>query len=160
MKSVKTPKKYTEQKFIKPVYLFLLFMMGLTGFGQMPIFKRYYISDIPGLGWTAEFYITHYLHYLGAIILFFLFAYLIVVYFGLMRRSYALSNAALIRIVLLVAIVVTGIFRVLKNMPDVVFSPGFTMFIDISHLVFMILLICCGVVFGITRKGWFVSKVV
>jgi hypothetical protein len=158
MKSVKTLKKYTEQKFIKPVYLFLLFMMGLTGFGQMPIFKRYYISDIPGLGWTAEFYITHYLHYLGAIILFFLFAYVIVVYFGLMRRSYALSSAAYVRIFLLAAIVVTGIFRVLKNLPDVVFSPGFTMFIDISHLSFMFPLMLIGIVSIITKKGWLMSR--
>ena len=67
----KTQRCYIEQALIKPIYLFLLFMMGLTGFGQMPIFKRYYIADIPGLAWTAKFYVTHYLHYLGAILLFF-----------------------------------------------------------------------------------------
>ncbi len=160
MKPAETPPEYMEQKLVKPVYLFLLFMMGMTGFGQMPIFKRYYIADIPGLGWTADFYFTHYLHYLGAIMLFILFAYMMVVYFGLMRRSYTLSAAAYVRIALLAAIVITGIFRVLKNMPDIVFSPGFTMFIDISHLIFMMLLMGCGIVFGITRKGWLVSKIV
>ena len=160
MKPAKTPQPYIERKLVKPIYLFLLFMMGLTGFGQMPIFKRYYISDIPGLGWTAEFYVTHYLHYLGATILFILIAYMLVVYVGLMRRSYALGAAAYVRIFLLAAIVVTGLFRVLKNMPDVVFSPGFTMFIDISHLGFMMLLMGCGIVFGITRRGWLVPRIV
>ena len=152
--------EYTEQKLVGPIYLFLVFMMGITGFGQMPIFKRYYIADVPGLGWTADFYFTHYLHYLGAILLFVLFAYVIVVYFGLLRRTYALRKAAYVRIALLAAIGVTGIFRVLKNMPDVVFSPGFTMFIDISHLVFMLLLMVCGIVFSLTRKGWLVPKTV
>ncbi len=160
MTSLETPQKIAEQKIVKPIYLFLLFMMGLTGFGQMPIFKRYYISDIPGLGWTAEFYVTHYLHYIGAIILFILISYMIVVYFALMRRSYVLTKAAYVRILLIAAIIVTGIFRVLKNMPDIVFSPNFTMFIDISHLVFMVLLMFCGVVFSITRKGWLVARIV
>ena len=147
-----------EQKLVKPFYLLLLFMMGLTGFGQMPIFKRYYIADIPGLGWTARYYVTHYLHYVGAILLLSLFAYMLVVYFGMMRRSFALRRAAYVRIFLLAAITCTGIFRVLKNLPDVVFSPEFTMFIDISHLVFIMLLMLCGIVFGITGSGWLLRK--
>ena len=32
-------------------YLISVFFLALSGFGQMPIFKRYYIADIPGLGW-------------------------------------------------------------------------------------------------------------
>jgi len=154
----KTQRCYIEQALIKPIYLFLLFMMGLTGFGQMPIFKRYYIADIPGLAWTAKFYVTHYLHYLGAILLFFLVVYGVVFYLGLMRQSYTLNRAAYVRIILLAAIIVTGIFRVLKNLPEVVFSPAFTMFIDISHLAFMMLLMIFGIVFSITRSGWLVPR--
>lgn len=145
---------YAEQKYLKPVYLILLFAMGLTGFGQMPIFKRYYIADIPGLGWLANFYATHYIHYIGAIGLFVLFVYAAVVYLGLMRPRFQLTWAAYIRIVLLAMIAITGILRVLKNLPDVVFSPLFTMVIDISHLVFMMFLMLFGVVFIIFRKGW------
>jgi len=158
MKPNKTPRPYMELTFVKPIYLLLLFMMGLTGFGQMPIFKRYYIADIPGLAWTARFYTTHYMHYIGAALFLFLVAYGVAVYFGLMRRSYALSRAAYVRIILLAAIIITGIFRVLKNLPDVVFSPEFTMFIDISHLAFMMLLMVVGIVFSVTRSGWLVPK--
>lgn len=158
MKPANTPQRYIEQKLVKPIYLFLLFMMGLTGFGQMPIFKRYYIADIPGLAWTAKFYVTHYIHYLGAILLFCLFVYVIVVYFGRMRRSFALNWPAYVRIIILAAITCTGIFRVLKNLPDIVFSPEFTMFIDISHLVFMVLLMVFGIVFSIFRSGWLIKK--
>ncbi len=150
---------YAEQQFMKPIYLILLFIMGLTGFGQMPIFKRYYIADIPGLGWLAQFYTTHYIHYIGAIALFALFVYAVVVYWGLMRRQFQLTWAAYIRIALLALIAITGIFRVLKNLPDVVFSPLFTMVIDISHLVFMMFLMLFGTLFIILKKGWLAEKV-
>jgi len=153
-----TPRAYAELKFFKPLYVILLFVMGLTGFGQMPIFKRYYIADIPGLGWLADFYATHYIHYIGAVVLFGFFVYAAVVYFGLMRKEFQLTGAAYIRIAILALIAATGIFRVLKNLPDVVFSPLFTMVIDISHLAFMMFLMIFGILFMVLKKEWLVSK--
>ncbi|MBW2177885.1 MAG: FeS-binding protein [Deltaproteobacteria bacterium] len=153
-----TPKAFSELTYFKPLYLLLLFVMGLTGFGQMPIFKRYYIADIPGLAWLADFYATHYIHYIGAVILFGFFVYAAVVYFGLMRKQFRLTRAAYVRIALLAAIAITGIFRVLKNLPDVVFSPLFTMVIDISHLAFMMFLMVFGIIFMISKKGWLDKK--
>lgn len=149
---------FAEQKFIKPIFLFLLFLMGLTGFAQMPIFKRYYIADIPGLGWLAQFYVTHAMHYIGAILLLVVIIYCVVFYWGVMRKHFDLTTAAYINIALLSAIVCTGIFRVLKNLPDVVFSPGFTMFIDIAHLGFMLALSLCGVITMVTKSPWLRRK--
>jgi hypothetical protein len=143
-----------ERRFIKPAYLLLLFMMGLTGFSQMPIFKRYYIADIPGLGWLAEFYVTHVIHYLGAIALLFLMAYCSTVYLALLRRNYRLTLWAHVRVILLAGIVVTGVLRVLKNLPDVLFSPGFTMIIDIAHLAFMMLFIAAAIGAALTKGRW------
>jgi hypothetical protein len=154
MKSTSVGHIFAEQKVIKPIYLFLLFLMGLTGFAQMPIFKRYYIADVPGLGWLAKFYVTHALHYIGAIFLLFLIVYSTVVYLGLMRRRFALTTTAYVNITLLGAIVVTGILRVLKNLPGVLFSPEFTMFIDISHLGFMFALSLFGIFTMTTKRKW------
>jgi len=153
-----TPQAFAEQRFLKPFYFLLLFTMGLTGFGQMPIFKRYYIADIPGLGWLADYYATHYIHYIGAVVLFGFFVYTVVLYFGLMCKQFQLTWAACVRIALLALISITGIFRVLKNLPDVFFSPLFTMVIDISHLVFMMFLMLFGIVFIISKKGWLIAK--
>lgn len=147
-----------DLRYFKPIYLVLLFTLGLTGFGQMPIFKRYYIADMPGLGWLAKFYTTHYIHYIGAIALFAFAVYAAVVYWGLIRQQFELTWAAYVRIVLLALIAITGIFRVLKNMPDIVFSPLFTMVIDISHLVFMMLLMLSGITFIIFKRGWLAEK--
>jgi hypothetical protein len=158
MMSEANAKTFPELTYFKPIYLLLLFGMGLTGFAQMPIFKRYYIADIPGLAWLADFYATHYLHYIGAIIIFGFFVYAAVVYFGLMRKQYYLTRAAYTRIAILALIVATGIFRVLKNLPDVTFSPTFTMAVDISHLIFMMLLMIFGVIFMVMKKAWIVER--
>jgi len=154
MKSISVGRIFAEQKMIKPIYLFLLFLMGLTGFAQMPIFKRYYIADVPGLGWLAQFYVTHALHYIGAILLLFLLVYSAVFYLGMLRKRFGLTITAYVNIALLGAIVGTGIFRVLKNLPDVVFSPAFTMFIDISHLGFMLTLSLFGIITMATKSKW------
>jgi hypothetical protein len=154
MKSDRVYELSGGRKAFKLLYILTFTVMAFTGFGQMPIFKRYYISDIPGMGWSADFYLTHYIHYLGAIFLIGLIAYIIVDYILSGRKEFSLTSSAYVRIALLGAIVVTGIFRVLKNLPDVVFSPGFTLFIDISHLGFMMLYLLTALIFSIMKSGW------
>ena len=41
-------------------------LLLFSGFGQMPMYKRYNIIKLPGLGWAADYEITLLLHYLGA----------------------------------------------------------------------------------------------
>jgi ABC-type multidrug transport system fused ATPase/permease subunit len=143
-----------EQSFIKPAYLALLFTMALTGFAQMPIFKRYYIADIPGLGWLAQYYVTHQIHYIGAALFLFLSAYCLVLYLYMIRNRFELTGFSYLKVTLLAAIVVTGVFRVLKNLPDVTFSPGFTLLIDLLHLGFAMLFLLAGLVSLIARSRW------
>jgi len=143
-----------EHRFIRRVYILTLFVMGLSGFAQMPIFKRYYIADIPGLAWLADFYFTHYLHYLGAIVLFGIFGYCVTAYFMAYRHAFRLTVSAYIRMVFLSGILVTGIFRVLKNLPNLLFPSDFIMFIDIAHLVFMMLFMSAALVFFVMKTGW------
>jgi hypothetical protein len=158
MKSYNANKLSGGKNALRCAYILTFIVMAFTGFGQMPIFKRYYISDIPGMGWSANFYLTHYIHYLGAIFLFGLFAYIILDYTLSGRNQFDLTSSAYVRIVLLGGIVITGIFRVLKNMPEVVFSPDFTLFIDISHLGFIMLYLLMALVYRIMKSGWIVRK--
>ncbi len=141
-------------KWVRRLYVFLFAVMAFTGFGQMPIFNRYYVSDIPGMGWSADFYFTHTIHYVGAAVLLGLFAYLATDYVLSVRRRYRLTIPGIIRVGLLMGIVLTGIFRVLKNLPDVTFSPAFTMFIDIAHLGFMMIYLFSALAFMMTKRGW------
>ena len=41
-------------------------LLLFSGFGQMPMYKRYNVVKIPGLGWSDNYEITLLLHYLGA----------------------------------------------------------------------------------------------
>lgn len=136
------------------LYVLTFIVMAFTGFGQMPIFKRYYISDIPGMAWSADFYLTHIIHYLGAIVLLGLIAYAVLDYLAVGRKRFRLTASGCVRAALLAAIVLTGILRVFKNLPDVVFSPEFTMFIDIAHLGFMMFFLLAILFFRLAGSGW------
>lgn len=42
-------------------------VLFLTGMFELPMSKRYYISSVPGLGWSADYMTSLYLHYAAAI---------------------------------------------------------------------------------------------
>jgi hypothetical protein len=49
-----------------------ILLLVVSALGQMPLFKRYYLSDMPGLGWTADYLAVYHLHYGAAIVMAFL----------------------------------------------------------------------------------------
>jgi putative Mn2+ efflux pump MntP len=121
-------------KAVHYIYLITVFFLTITGFGQMPIFKRYYIADIPGLGWLAQFYVTHYIHYLAAILILALVAYMIIDYLVLQKKHIRLTVSGYVRGAILVGILVSGIFLVIRNLTGSRFEPGFIIFLDLAHL--------------------------
>ncbi|UZP67064.1 iron-sulfur cluster-binding protein [Desulfovibrio mangrovi] len=121
------------------VWFGIMLLMTVTGMGQMPIFKRYYIADIPGLGWLADPYVVHWVHYLGAIALMGLGAWLVPVFLS-QRFRFRFTASGVVRLVLLALIIITGYMRVAKNLPGFHWSAALTVFIDWSHLGFAMLL--------------------
>jgi formate dehydrogenase gamma subunit len=131
--------------------LLLLF----SGFGELPMYKRYMVTEIPGFSWAGDFYVNLKIHYLAAIV----FIGLIVFHFvyhgwldhrGLLPKKGDLGNslrtilsfvgigeepkadkylpeqrlAYFYMAVVGAILVVTGVIKVLKNLPTVYFSPG------------------------------------
>jgi len=139
---------------VRYFYLTTVFFLTLTGFGQMPIFKRYYIADIPGLGWLAEFFVTHYIHYLGAIVFLALASYLLVDYVVMKPRSRKLTATGWIRCILLAGILFSGVFLVIRNFSGSNLSAAFIILLDLGHLggamAFLLLSAYCL----IFRKKW------
>jgi hypothetical protein len=151
--------KSEKNRALRRAYGVTIAVMVFTGFGQMPIFKRYGISALPGMAWSADYDVTLFIHYLGVVLLAGLLAYAITDH-ALVRRNVArITAAGYVRAAIVACIVGTGIFRVLKNLPDVDFSPGFTMFIDISHLGFMMAYGAAALLFWRLRAGWLTEKV-
>lgn len=73
------------------IYHLTVFALLFTGFAQMPIFKRYYLADLPGFAWTADYYLNHRIHYVLAALLLFFMTYVTVAYLGTWRKKYTLS---------------------------------------------------------------------
>jgi len=139
---------------IRYSYLTTIFFLALSGFGQMPIFKRYYIADIPGLGWLAKFYITHYLHYLFAILLIALTSYVVAEYLIINRKRIKITISGFIRGALVSGLVITGILLVIRNLTGSGFPPGFIIFLDLSHLGLVMTLLMLGLYCIVFRKKW------
>ena len=139
---------------MKKIFILSFIVMAFTGMGQMPIFKRYYIADAPGMAWSGDFFLTHFIHYLGAAFFLGFAAYVLTGYVLSGRSHYRLTGPGMTRVFLLAGLVATGIVRVLKNLPEVTFSPGFTMLVDISHLGFMMAFLFVALAFAIFGKGW------
>ncbi|MDP3427268.1 MAG: 4Fe-4S ferredoxin [Humidesulfovibrio sp.] len=121
-------------------YVLVVTLLAVSGTMQMPIASRYHIVAVPGLAWLGDFWLTHKLHYLGAILLLALVSYLATCWALEWRRSHALTAFGLARAALVAGLILTGALRVLKNLPNVSFSPEPIMLIDWTHLALAFLL--------------------
>ncbi len=139
---------------IRRAFTFTLFLSALTGFAQMPIFKRYYIADLPGLGWLAEFYVTYTLHYVSAIALIAIGSYSAASYLLMGRKTALISTYGAIRTILLVLILTTGILLVYRNLPGYRYSPEFVVALDFSHLGLVVLFLVITLVGQLMGKKW------
>lgn len=143
-----------------------------SGFGQMPMYRRYGIADLPGLGWSADYSVTLIIHYVAAAFFLLAVAYHIVYHairkdFDILpRRGDLRESIAIIRSMLtggkgppcdkylaeqrvayavigfLVLIIsITGVVKVVKNLPQFSFSPLFLIVVSDLHTFASMLLI-------------------
>lgn len=134
-----------QNRMITYLYRISLFMLIITGFGQMPVFKRYYIADIPGFGWLAQFYTTHFLHYIFAIGFIFFLSYFASLHLNARKK---IGPLLLIKGGVFSGIVVSGFFLVLRNYPGYRFSDLFIVITNLVHLgLVMVLFLLLAVLF-------------
>jgi heme A synthase len=124
----------------------------------MPIYKRYYMADIPAFGWLADFYITRYVHYLGAALLLALLSYFLFDYFFLRRKNLKISRTGLLRIALLAGIVATGILFVVKNFPVHYFSHDAIIMLNLGHLGFVMAFLFVSLYCLVFKKKWTIVR--
>jgi len=151
------PRAAAFSRWVNILYTLTLVFMALTGFGQMPIYNRYYMSDIPGLDWLADFYITRNIHYIGAVILLGLAFYVASSFILSKRKQIRLTANGRVRAVLLSAIVVSGALIVIKNFPYIHFSDGFIIGLNLFHLAGVMAFLVTNLVCRITKKRWAVA---
>jgi hypothetical protein len=143
---------------VRYVYLITVALLTLTGFGQMPIFNRYYIADIPGLGWLAQFYVTHYIHYLAASFILALVAYLIIDYLILQKKHLRLTASGYVRGAILAGILVSGILLVIRNLSGNRLAPQFIIFLDLAHLGLVMSFLLAAVYCLVRKRRWVAQR--
>ena len=78
--------------------------LGLTGMGQMPIFSRYYIADIPGLGWLGDYRVTAAAHLALATALLFVLCAMATGAIAPMHAPSATHSAAFLKVLLFIPV--------------------------------------------------------
>ncbi|MFP5257417.1 MAG: hypothetical protein ACLGQH_00220 [Acidobacteriota bacterium] len=118
----------------KRLLLFAALGLALTGMGQMPIFSRYSIADLPGLSWLGNFQITAALHLALAALLLFVLAVFATTWITAGRVRPRLTSAGRQRAVIYGALALTGIVRVLQNGSAPLVGPMQVRYLDWTHL--------------------------
>jgi len=144
----------TTKKTRKYIYWITLFFITLSGFAQMPVFKRYYIADIPGLGWLAQFYVTHIIHYIAAIVLIAFVIYVLFDFIFTGARLNSITRPGYFKIAILAGLIVTGVLMVVKNLPNIYFGHTAVIVLDLAHLGLCMILLFVSLYSLIREKSW------
>lgn len=123
-------------------YSLIIFFMTLTGFAQMPIFKRYYLADIPGLGWLAEFYVTHSLHYIFAAVFISIIFYSAIASLPPKFQTVPIGELKFLKAFSILGLIITGGFMVFKNLEGAYLSHNIIIALNVGHLLCCMLFLC------------------
>lgn len=147
----------TRQRIIKCIFTALMTILIISGFAQMPVFKRYYIADIPGFSWTANFFVTHVMHYTASALLIGLLSCLVSIYFLSGRNSFSLTRTGMIKVTVLTLLVLTGIGKVISNLQDAYFGMSMLVSLNIIHISFTMIYLFLILYSTILKKKWLVQ---
>ena len=153
----------TEHWFLAISGFFLIF----SGFGEFPMYKRFMVTQIPGLGWAGDFWVNLKIHYLAGIVFVSVMAFH-TVYHGCLKHQGLLPKRGDIRASFQtilgmfgfgeepkshkylpeqrlayaylwgtgLVLVLTGILKVIKNLPGAFLSPTFVTWTTLIHTFF------------------------
>ena len=139
---------------LRRLYPVFLAVALFTGFGNMPIYKRYFISDIPGLGWAGNFYINLYIHYIAGALLLGLAVYFAVTFLKSRLSERRLTVTGSLRTAILVVLLLSGILLAARNLSTIFFPFEMQMVIAFVHLGMAMILLVVSIGCGITKSPW------
>lgn len=139
----------------KWLYGLALVVALFTGFGNMPLYGRYYVADVPGLSWSGNFFTNVNIHILSGSLL------LAIAVYALMNavmmnegRVRKLTLSGKFKAFLLVLSLLTGILMAVKNLPGTRFSLEVLMAFNFTHMGAAVLLMLVSLFTLIFRRPW------
>lgn len=142
---------------ISRLFIFAMSALAVTGMLQMPLAKRYFLTDVPGMAWTGDFFFVHKLHYMFAALLLFVIALVVIHWFMEWRKQLTLSELGVTRIVIVGGLVVSGWLRIFRNLPDVTLDPVAVMTIEWVHLILTMIMGGVALAAFIKKKSAYVK---
>jgi len=121
-------------RWVSRVFIFATTMLAFTGLLQMPLAKRYYLTELPGMAWTGDFFLVHKLHYMLAALLLFITALVVIHWVIDWHDSLRLTTLGRVRAGVLAGVVISGGLRVYRNMPDITLDPMVIVTIEWVHM--------------------------
>jgi hypothetical protein len=134
-----------------------MLFLALSGVGHMPIFKRYYIADIPGFGWLAEFHITLTIHYLTAALFLSMVAWIATTRL-LSKPVASLTPSARMKIGLYMAIIASGGLLLVKNLKGIYLPATTITATDLIHLIGAVTLGVTALTARMKGLGWLENR--
>jgi cytochrome b subunit of formate dehydrogenase len=139
-------------------------LLIFSGFGELPMYKRYMVTEIPGLGWAGDFLIQLKVHYLAAILFVSVMVFhaifhgwaghrgllplkgdvgasvrTVLAMFGIGEEPSARKYLPEQRLAYVylgtvgLILVITGVVKVIKNLPGVFLPPGVVTAMTLIH---------------------------
>lgn len=136
------------------VFRGLVFVLALTGFGQLPIYNRYYLSDLPGFGWLADYWATRFVHYAAAALFLGLLAHRTARHLFSPRPRRRLTRSGALRAGILTVLVLSGGLIVVKNFPGVFLSDAAVIAVDLVHLGAATAFLLAQLAAMLARRPW------
>lgn len=125
-----------------------------TGFGNMPLYGRYYVGDVPGLGWSSNFMVNVQVHYVAGAVLIALGIYAAILYARLRAEGLRLTKSGMLRVIFLFLALASGGVMAVKNLPFVAVDFPLMPILNFFHLfgamIFMLFSLGCL----ISRARW------
>jgi hypothetical protein len=139
---------------LRRIYPVALAIALFTGFGNMPIYKRYYISAIPGLEWSGNFYLNLNVHYISGVVLLGIAVYFGVVYLKTGTSKDRLTATGMLRAVFFGLSLLSGILLAIRNLADINFGFGAQMVVVFMHLGIAMILLLLSIGCGVAGRPW------
>ena len=140
------------------------FILIFSGFGELPMYKRYMVTQIPGLDWAGDFFINLKIHYLAGIV-FVMVMVFHAIYHGWLGHQGLFPKKGDVKVSVITVLslfgfgeepkshkylpeqrlayaylggvglilVVTGLLKVVKNLPGVFLPPPLVTFSTLIH---------------------------
>ncbi|MFW6237122.1 MAG: hypothetical protein ACOC3F_01930 [Desulfosudaceae bacterium] len=136
------------------LYLAAMTVILFTGFGNMPLYRRYYVTDLPGFAWTGNFLINVQVHYLAGAVLLGLAAYFMGAYAYLKKDGWRLTLTGRLRAMVVGLALLSGLAMALKNLAGVVYPFPLLVTMNFLHLTLAMIFLLLAAGCLIARAPW------